>query len=147
MESHDATRPLDAGASNRLLATYLRDHFAGSTAGLALIRRCRRNNAGGPLDDTLGPIETQIIEDRQALLEIMSSLEVAPSSLKSALGSMAEMVGRLKTNGQIVKYSASSRVVELEVRPRALPPSATCGERCAPRRLTIGRYTAITSTP
>jgi hypothetical protein len=114
MESHDATRRSDAGASDRLLATYLRDHFAGSTAGLALIRRCRRNNAGDPLDDLLGPIETQIVEDRQALLEIMASLGVAPSSLKSALGSMAEMVGRLKTNGRIFNYSASSRVVELE---------------------------------
>jgi hypothetical protein len=100
--------------SDRLLAVYLRDHFAGSTAGLALVRRCRRNNAGNELGEVLTGVENDIDEDRRALQEIMARLGVTPSTLKSAVGSIAELVGRLKSNGRLFRYSPSSAVVELE---------------------------------
>jgi hypothetical protein len=108
----------DAGAGrndrDRVLAVYLRDHFAGSTAGLALVRRCRRENAGTALDDVLGAIETELDEDRRALRAMMSRLGVTPSSFKSALGAVAEATGRLKSNGRVLRRSPSSPVVELE---------------------------------
>ena len=96
------------------MEVYLRDHFAGATAGLALARRCRRNNAGTGLDAELAGIETEIDEDRRRLQAMMSRLGVAPSPLKSTLGSFAELVGRLKGNGRIVRPSPVSPVVELE---------------------------------
>jgi hypothetical protein len=108
----------DAGAErkepDRALAVYLRDHFAGSTAGLALARRCRREYGGTALGEVLAPIEAEIEEDRRALQAIMSRLGVTPSSFKSALGAVAEAVGRLKSNGRIFRRSPSTPLVELE---------------------------------
>ena len=104
----------NASEVDRPLAVYLRDHFAGATAGLALVRRCRREHAGTPLDSTLARIEAQIDEDRRSLEDTMARLGVRPSGLKSALGSLGETVGRLKGNGRIISPSPSSPVVELE---------------------------------
>ena len=104
--THDATRRLE---------TYLRDHFAGSTSGLALAKRCRESNAGTPYEPLLHALETEIEEDRQSLRAIMSRLGVAPSDVKSAIGAIAEVVARLKTNGHLREYSPASRMVELEM--------------------------------
>jgi hypothetical protein len=114
MENQSASRPDDASEADRLLATYLRDHFAGSSAGLALIRRLRQTNAGTRLDDVLAPIEVEIVEDRQSLQAIMTRLGVEPSSLKATVGSLAEVIGRLKVNGRLLRRSPSSTLVELE---------------------------------
>jgi len=104
----------DRGAAGRALEVYLRDHFAGSTAGLALVRRCRRGASGTTLRDVLSEIETAIEEDRRALEAMMAALGASPSRFKSALGSVAEVVGRLKSNGRLIRRSPSSTVVELE---------------------------------
>jgi hypothetical protein len=104
--SHDATRRLE---------TYLRDHFAGSTSGLALAKRCRESNVGTPYEPLLLALESEIDEDRRALRTMMSRLGVAPSEVKSAIGAIAEVVGRLKTNGHLREYSPSSRTIELEM--------------------------------
>ena len=45
----------------------------------------------------------------------MSRLGVAPSEVKSAIGAIAEVVGRLKTNGHLREYSPASRMIELEM--------------------------------
>jgi len=102
------------GDRDRTLAVYLRDHFAGSTAGLALVRRCRREYEGTSLSAVLAGVEAEITEDRRALEAMMSRLGVTPSAIKSALGSLAELVGRLKSNGRIIRRSPSTPVVELE---------------------------------
>lgn len=100
--------------SRDLLAVYLRDHRAGAAAGLALARRSQRSNDGTPLGDLLAVLETEIGEDRLALEDIMRRLDVSPSPVKNALGRAAELAGRLKANGRIVRYSPLSRVLELE---------------------------------
>jgi hypothetical protein len=103
---------VEPGDADRLLRIYLQDHFAGSTAGLALVRRCRRANPA--LEQLLAGLERDIIEDRKSLESIMSRFGVRPSRVKSAFGSVAELVGRLKNNGTLTRYSPSSRVIELE---------------------------------
>ena len=102
------------GRDAERLRTYLRDHYAGSSAGLALAHRCRAANEGTDYEPTLRAIETEIARDRRTLEAIMERLGVTPSAVKAAIGSMAETVGRLKINGHLVKYSPSSRVIELE---------------------------------
>jgi hypothetical protein len=97
-----------------LLHIYLRDHLAGAVAGVSLVRRCRRSNSGNELGALLKGIEAEIIEDRQALEEIMHRLGAEKSRTKELLGRAAELVGRLKSNGRFFHYSPSSRVVELE---------------------------------
>jgi hypothetical protein len=106
--------PLAADDARSHLKVYLRDHFAGSTAGLALVRRCRRANHGTSWDVGLAAIEREITEDRESLRALMDRLDVEPSRIKSLLGSLAEMLGRLKSNGQSFAYSPLSRLVELE---------------------------------
>jgi hypothetical protein len=112
MNEHSEHRAASDG--DRPLAVYLRDHFAGSTAGLALVRRCRRENTGTPLATMLADIEAQLDDDRRSLEAMMSRLGIRPSGLKSAIGSLSETVGRLKGNGRLIGPSPSSPVVELE---------------------------------
>ena len=112
MNEHSDHQPVED--HDRPLAVYLRDHYAGSAAGLALVRRCRRENRGTALDTTLADLEAQFDEDRLSLQDAMSRLGVRPSGVKSALGSLSETVGRLKGNGRIVRRSPSTPVVELE---------------------------------
>lgn len=100
--------------ADRLLGIYLRDHFAGSTGGLELLRRCRRANHDEPLAAMLADIEGEIVEERTTLGSIMARSGVRPSAIKSAIGSIAVVLGRLKSNGRFARYSPSSRVVELE---------------------------------
>jgi hypothetical protein len=100
--------------ADHLLAVYLRDHFAGSTAGLALAERCQRANADNPLGAVLAEIVAEIAGERDRLRAIMGALDVSEDPLKAAVGHAAELVGRLKSNGMFTSYSPSSRVVELE---------------------------------
>jgi hypothetical protein len=107
-------QPADAGDANRFLEVYLRDHHAGSSAGLSLAQRCRANNAGTPLEGLLVTLESEIREDRLTLEGLMRRLGVTPSPVKSALGSFTEAVARMKSNGRLFHYSPLSRVIELE---------------------------------
>jgi hypothetical protein len=97
-----------------LLAIYLNDHYAGSTAGLELARRTRASNEGTELGDFLERLTLEIEEDRQALELIMDRLGVRRDPLKRGFGWAAEKVGRLKLNGQLRGYSPLSRLLELE---------------------------------
>ncbi len=106
MHDHPETR--------RMLEIYLRDHHGGSTAGVALARRCRRANEGTEWSETLAELETEIAEDQDTLQSMMSELGIAPSPLKSAAGAVGELVGRLKSNGRWWGYSPLSRLIELE---------------------------------
>ena len=109
----DANRSSPPDAS-RLLAIYVRDHLAGATGGMALARRSRRNNEGTSYAGMLAAFEQENSEDRAALQSIMTRLEIGPSRVKMALAVVAEFVARVKSNGRLVRYSPSSRVVELE---------------------------------
>jgi hypothetical protein len=101
--------------SDRLLGIYLNDHLAGSS----VIRdRCRAMivaNRGTELGAFLVGLLGEIIDDRRTLLELMASLGVAPSPLKTTLARVAERAGRLKPNGQLTGYSPLSRLEELEL--------------------------------
>ena len=96
------------------LTTYLNDHLAGSTVGLALARRTASNNEGTPYGKVLGGVADEIAEDREALLDVMARLSVGPDRIKVAGAWAAEKLGRLKLNGSLVSYSPLSRMVEIE---------------------------------
>jgi hypothetical protein len=109
-----SARVPEGESSRRFLEIYLRDHHAGSTAGLALVRRCRRSNRGSTFDTMLAPVEDEIAEDRGTLESMMHELAIEPSPIKSALGALGEVAGRLKSNGRLFGYSPLSRLIELE---------------------------------
>ena len=104
-----------AGVDVRLLRIYLGDHLAGATGGLELARRCLSSNRGTELgrflEDELIP---EIEEDRETLLDVMNRLGISEELWRTAVGWVAEKVGRFKLNGYLVSYSPLSRVVELE---------------------------------
>jgi hypothetical protein len=99
----------------KYLAIYLKDHHAGSTVGIELAKRAARNNKDdAEFGPPLGRIAGEIGEDRETLIRIMGRLDVEPDRLKSTLGWAAEKAGRIKPNGELLKYSPLSRLVEVE---------------------------------
>ena len=101
-------------ADPRYLAIYLRDHHAGSAAGLGLVRRCRAANEGTAWEPMLAQLESEIAQDRRALGEMMRRLGVTPNVVKQAMGSLTQLAASLKANGHLTRYSPLSRLVELE---------------------------------
>ncbi|GAA4336194.1 hypothetical protein GCM10023086_69310 [Streptomyces venetus] len=97
-----------------LLGIYLNDHLAGATAGTARVRYLLRSCRGTALGDALAPIAAEIAEDRSSLLHIMRRLDVPVRRYKVYAGRAAEQVGRLKSNGSLVRRSPLSTLWELE---------------------------------
>ena len=99
---------------DRLLEIYLADHLAAASAGVELVRRAARNNAGNGYGEALRIVGAEIEEDRRALRGIVQSLGFDESKFKETLARLGEKVGRLKLNGRRRGYSPLSRVLELE---------------------------------
>jgi hypothetical protein len=93
-----------------LLSTYLRDHFAGATGGLELAKRIAQQLPERAIDEIAAEIES----DRDTLRDVMSALDVSPSTLKVGMGWLGERVGRLKLNQRVFGRSPLSDVLELE---------------------------------
>jgi hypothetical protein len=98
----------------KLLGIYLNDHLAGATIGVELGRRARGSNKGTEYGDVLERVTREIEEDRDALQELMESLEIGPDRPKVIGAWIAEKIGRLKPNGRLTSYSPLSRLIELE---------------------------------
>jgi hypothetical protein len=100
--------------SSKLLGIYLHDHFAGASAGINRCRAAREANRGSELGTFLDELLGEIIDDRSTLLEVMATIGIAPSTVKTTLARLAERVGRLKLNGRLTTYSPLSRLVDIE---------------------------------
>src|SRR3954447_7877850 len=96
------------------LATYLNDHLAGSTTGRELAKRSLSSNRGTQFEPTLEWLVEQIVEDREALLDIMRAVGAPEDHLKKLGAFAVERVGRLKPNNSLFSYSPLSRLVEFE---------------------------------
>ncbi|ONH32618.1 hypothetical protein [Pseudofrankia asymbiotica] len=101
-------------AGERLLGIYLNDHLAGSSAGLRLARRLAGAHERLPIGPELRSIAEEIDEDRSVLIALMEQLGAPRRRYKIAAGLLAELVGRLKSNGRLVARSPLSTVTELE---------------------------------
>jgi len=102
-------------SASKYLATYLNDHLAGATGGLALARRAASENQGTELGAFLSELSDEIAADRETLKQIMGALGVGPDHMKIVAARTFELVGRLKPNAQLRGYSPLSPLVELEV--------------------------------
>jgi hypothetical protein len=100
--------------NQELLATYLNDHLAASTAGVELIRRAAGNH-DGERGAELARLADEIDQDREALRDIMKRLDVSESTVKKAAGWIGEKAGRLKPNDHLVTRSPLSDVLEIEM--------------------------------
>ena len=102
-------------SASKYLATYLNDHYAGATGGLALARRAASENEDSDLGAFLSELADEIEADRATLAEIMGALGVGTDRTKVIAARVFERVGRLKPNAQLLGYSPLSPLVELEV--------------------------------
>jgi hypothetical protein len=102
-------------SASKYLATYLNDHYAGATGGLALARRAASENEDSELGAFLSELADEIEADRATLAEIMGALGVGTDRTKVIAARVFERVGRLKPNAQLLGYSPLSPLVELEV--------------------------------
>lgn len=100
--------------NRRLLGIYLNDHLAGAAVGIDLARRCRSRHGDAPLGRALDELIAEIREDRATLEQVMAALRIPGDRLKLVAGSVGEKLSRLKLNGQLLGYSALSRLEELE---------------------------------
>ena len=102
-------------ASERsLLGIYLNDHLAGAVVGGNLARRLAASEREWVGSDVLDRLATEIAEDRAALRDMMTALDVPVRHYKTWAAWAAERVGRFKLNGRIRVRSPLSRVLELE---------------------------------
>ena len=96
-----------------MLGIYLDDHLVLLAAGRALARRMQRR-AGPELGDLLREVRAGLAEDRDEVRAVMADRGLRRSRLKPALGGLAELGGRLKLNGTLVRRSPLTPLVELE---------------------------------
>ena len=102
-------------ADDRLLAIYLNDHLAGSSAMRDRCRFTRDRHRGTELGAFLDVLLGEIDEDRFTLRGVMAAVGARESQPKSALAAVLERAGRLKPNGRVLGYSPLSRLLELEL--------------------------------
>jgi hypothetical protein len=92
------------------LHVYVRDHFAGATAGLELAKRMARHTGKG----TLPAIADEIESDRETLREVLVALDLRPAAVKTTLGWLAEKASRVPLRDRMTGHPESSAVLELE---------------------------------
>lgn len=100
--------------TDRYLSIYLKDHLAMATGGIEFMKRAAKNNQDHSLGEDLSQMVGELEEERDELKGVMDRVGVDDSQFKKAGAWLAEKAGRLKFNGQIIKYSPLSRVLEVE---------------------------------
>jgi hypothetical protein len=100
--------------SNEQMAIYLNDHLAGSVTALELIGYAARQHAGTPLGAFLTDLRQEIKQDQRVLREILLAVGGTPQRHKLAAAWLVEKAGRLKFNGQLLKRSPLTDMLELE---------------------------------
>jgi hypothetical protein len=97
------------------LATYVSDHLAGASAGVALARRVARNGDGGRSGQTLAQIAHDVQEDFETLKRLAAHLGIGGSRVKNAGAWLSERASRLKSNGRLRGDPRLQRLHELEL--------------------------------
>jgi hypothetical protein len=96
------------------LATYLQDHYAGSSAGIELFKRAADQQTDPVVRTALAKMVQEVEEERTALERYLAAVGAKPDQLKNAGAWMAEKLARLKPNGELLRRSPLSDLIELE---------------------------------
>lgn len=97
------------------LATYLQDHYAGSSAGIELFRRAADQQSDPVTRTALTAMAEKVENERAVLAKYLAYVDAKPDPLKNAGAWVAEKLGRFKPNGELVRRSPLSDVLELEM--------------------------------
>src|SRR4051794_323802 len=93
VKSRNALLPSGSGYAPGMadhLAIYLNDHLAGSTMGRELAKRTLGNNRGTEFEPFLERLVEEIVEDRQALIDLMDQAGVGQDRVKTVGALVAE---------------------------------------------------------
>ena len=96
------------------LAVYLKDHLAGSAAGLDLAQRLQAETDGTELGEVMAGLVADIQADRETLEKLMKKLGVDQGGLKQAAGKVVVKLARVRTDKRVTGDAALSRMMELE---------------------------------
>lgn len=122
MRSSPISRAAPPGAA--LLGSYLRDHLAALTAQARLGHRLAGAHRRGDDAALLREFAQELDVDRTAMRTVMQELEVPVRRYKQLSAAAAELVGRAKLNGRLVRRSPLSDLLELEALSAALAGKA-----------------------
>jgi len=99
----------------KYLPIYLNDHLAAAVGVTQLVRRAAGANRDSPYGEIIAHLAEEIDEDRHSLQELLKRLGVRADAVKIVASVGAERLGRLKLNGELLRYSPLSRLEELEL--------------------------------
>lgn len=91
-----------APTSTDLLCTYLNNHLGGAGTGVELAHQLVEDLAGTPDAQLLGPLATEIEQDRDVLRELLEKLGSGRNPIKEAAGWVAEKAHRLAVSETII---------------------------------------------
>jgi hypothetical protein len=101
-------------SSSTFLHIYLNDHYAGANGGVALARRIAKAHRRSEFGGDLAELSDDIAADLSALVTLMGRLDVRVEHWRKAFATAADVGGRLKLNGRLLRRSPLSSLVELE---------------------------------
>lgn len=78
------------------LLTYLKDHLAGSTAGLEVLDHLISTHVGTPLEPLFRKLREEIVQDRQTLEGIIGRFGSAENPLRNTAAWVGEKLARIK---------------------------------------------------
>ncbi|HEY3726967.1 MAG TPA: hypothetical protein VGL51_07330 [Solirubrobacteraceae bacterium] len=85
--------------TGRAIDTYLNDHLAGAVFGSDLARQLAERTDGTVFGEAMGPLASDIEEDRETLRELMDRMGTSRNPVKQATTYVAEKVSRVKLTG------------------------------------------------
>ena len=97
-----------------LLASYLRSHWLALHGEARLASRSASSVPDPTAREALAALAEQVSQDRRALLGVLAAVGVDRPRSGERLVSLSERLGRLKTNGTLLRRSPVSDLVELE---------------------------------
>ena len=107
--------PASSGLRNaELLGIYVNDHLASSTGGIELVGRMLGVHRGGPYEQPLEQLLSELREEKASLRSMMSALGIPVRQYKQLGVWLAEKVTRAKLNGRLLSRSPLSDLVEFE---------------------------------
>ena len=129
---------MSASDESDWLPFYLRDHYAGASAGVQLFDRVAGGHSDASIRAEVAQIRTEVSDDKTALGSMMGALGIRQLSLTMLVGMLGEYAGRLKPNGSLLQRSSGSDVFELE----ALSSAVQAKSRVWETLLTLAEHDA-----
>jgi hypothetical protein len=78
------------------IATYLRDHLAGSTTAIELLEHLEKERSGTELEPWAAELRADVEADRRELESLLERLNVTPSTTRQAFAWLGEKAAEIK---------------------------------------------------